>query len=77
MAGLDLEMPSSNGILDRQIVEAVESNELDVKYLDRAVKRILRYVFKCAETGDRSGTFKTDYERKMCIRDRYRAALLL
>jgi len=67
MAGLDLEMPSSNGILDRQIVEAVESNELDVKYLDRAVKRILRYVFKCAETGDRSGTFKTDYERNHAL----------
>jgi beta-glucosidase len=63
MAGLDLEMPSSNGILDRQIARAVESNELDVKYLDRAVKRILRYIFKCAGTGARSGNFKADYEK--------------
>lgn len=63
VAGLDLEMPSSNGILDRQIVEAVKSNELDIKYLDEAVKRILRFVFKHAGAREKAASFKADYEK--------------
>ena len=61
-AGLDLEMPSSNGIFDRQIVEAVESGKLEIKYLDQAVKRILRFVFKCARTKEKAASFKADYD---------------
>jgi beta-glucosidase len=36
-AGLELEMPSSNGVTDRQIVEAVKDGSLDEKILDTAV----------------------------------------
>ncbi len=61
-AGLDLEMPTSDGILDRQIVEAVEAGKLEVVFLDRAVGRILRYIFKCVKTMEQSGTFSADYE---------------
>ncbi len=63
MAGLDLEMPSSNGILDRQIIEAVKSNKLDVEFLDRAVERILRFVFKCAGAREKAAACKADYEK--------------
>lgn len=45
-AGLDLEMPSSRGINDKKIVEAVKSGKLDEAVVDRAVKRILTKVFK-------------------------------
>ena len=40
-AGLDLEMPSSNGTNDARIVEAVKRGELDESVLDEAVRRIL------------------------------------
>lgn len=40
-AGLDLEMPSSGGVNDRLIVEAVREGRLDEKLLDQAVERIL------------------------------------
>lgn len=40
-AGLDLEMPSSNGVNDARIVQAVRGGILDEKVLNQAVKRIL------------------------------------
>ncbi|WP_242257844.1 beta-glucosidase family protein [Streptococcus thoraltensis] len=44
-AGLDLEMPSSNGFNDATIIEAVQTGRLDEKILDQTVERILRVVF--------------------------------
>ncbi len=49
-AGLDLEMPSSGGINDAKIVQAVKDGTLDEKYLDLAVKRILEKVFLYADS---------------------------
>ncbi|MBO7633845.1 MAG: glycoside hydrolase family 3 C-terminal domain-containing protein [Lachnospiraceae bacterium] len=43
-AGLDLEMPSSNGINEEKIIEAVEEGRLKEEYLDRAVENILNKV---------------------------------
>ncbi len=40
-AGLDLEMPSSGGVNDKKIVEAVRSGKLDEALVDQAVERIL------------------------------------
>ena len=45
-AGLDLEMPSSGGINDRKIVEAVRAGKLDEKLVDQACERILRIVYR-------------------------------
>ncbi len=45
-AGLELEMPSSNGINDKKIVEAVKDGSLDEKILDRAVERMLKVLFE-------------------------------
>lgn len=42
IAGLDLEMPTSGGRTDRQIVAAVEAGELDQAILDTAATRMLR-----------------------------------
>lgn len=44
-AGLDLEMPSSNGYNDAKIVAAVQNGSLDEAVLDRTVERILKVVF--------------------------------
>lgn len=43
-AGLDLEMPSSHGETDKQIVDAVKSGELSEEILDTAVRRVLKLV---------------------------------
>ena len=44
-AGLDLEMPSSNGANDREIVKAVREGRLDEKKLDVVVKRLLKTIY--------------------------------
>ena len=48
-AGLDLEMPSSNGLSDELIVKAVKEGKLDINILDKAVERILNIVYKFEE----------------------------
>lgn len=48
-AGLDLEMPSSGGINDRKIVNAVKSGKLDEKLVDLCCERILNIVFRYRE----------------------------
>lgn len=46
IAGLELEMPSSKGMNDQKIIEAVRSGVLDEVTVDIAVERILSIVFK-------------------------------
>lgn len=46
-AGLDLEMPSSNGDGDNKIINAVQNGTLEEKILDKAVERILSVIFRC------------------------------
>ena len=48
-AGLDLEMPSSGGVNDRKIVEAVKAGKLDEAVVDRACERILNIVYRYLE----------------------------
>ncbi len=48
-AGLELEMPSSNGANDAEIIKAVKEGALDESVLDLAVERILRIIFHWTE----------------------------
>ncbi len=48
-AGLELEMPSSGGVNDRKIVEAVQNGSLDEAVLDRAAERLLAWIRKETE----------------------------
>ena len=48
-AGMDLEMPSSNGATDAQIVAAVQDGSLDEQVLDVAAGRVLDLVRKATE----------------------------
>ncbi|MCE5236536.1 MAG: glycoside hydrolase family 3 C-terminal domain-containing protein [Eubacteriales bacterium] len=48
-AGCDLEMPSSNGYNDKEIVKAVESGALDMETLDATVERIVRLILDAQE----------------------------
>ena len=48
-AGLDLEMPSSNGVNDRKVMQAVLSGKLEEKYVDLACERILNINYRYLE----------------------------
>ena len=58
-AGLDWEMPGPKAGRVRAVVEAVRSGDLDESILDESVRRILRIVFKAAQT-QKGGTFDVD-----------------
>ncbi|ROO87329.1 beta-glucosidase [Actinocorallia herbida] len=59
-AGLDLEMPTTNGTSAARLVEAVETGRLDEAVLDRAVRRVLELVDRAARA--RTGAV-VDFER--------------
>lgn len=61
-AGLDIEMPTSNGINDDEIALAVKNGQLDEKELDIVVERVLKYVKKCAENREKNAGKKCDYK---------------
>lgn len=48
-AGLELQMPGGNASVDRKLVDAVRSGELDEVILDRACERILSITMRYAE----------------------------
>lgn len=63
-AGLDLEMPSSGGVNDKLIVEAVKSGQLEEAVLDTAVERILNMVYRFQENRDPSAEFDKDADHE-------------
>ncbi|PNR96217.1 glycoside hydrolase family 3 C-terminal domain-containing protein [Petrotoga sp. 9PWA.NaAc.5.4] len=64
-AGLDLEMPSSYGIGDKKIVEAVKRGELDEKILDQTVERLLKIIFKAIENRKENATYNKEEHHKL------------
>ncbi len=60
-AGLDLEMPSSGGMNDALIVEAVKDGTLDESVVDTACERIIDIIFRYSENRDK--TAKLDLEQ--------------
>ena len=63
-AGLDLEMPASGGINDKQIVDAVKEGRLEESVLDRAVERILNIVYRFEENRNESAVFDRDKDHE-------------
>jgi len=64
-AGLELEMPSSGGIGDNKIIEAVRSGELPEATLDLAVERMLNFVFKTVENRKENASFNTEEHHRL------------
>jgi len=64
-AGLDLEMPSSNGLGDKKIVEAVKKGELPEEILDKAVERLLNIVFKAVENRKENTIYDKEEHHKL------------
>lgn len=63
-AGLELEMPASNGVNDKLIVKAVQNHILDEEILDQAVERILTIVYRYVENRDKDAVFDREKDHK-------------
>ncbi|RRJ64605.1 glycosyl hydrolase [Paenibacillus oralis] len=64
-AGMELEMPSSNGAGQRKIIAAVESGELSEEALNRAVERLLRINFKADDNRKPDVTYDKDVHHQL------------
>lgn len=66
--GNDLEMPSSNGIGDKAVVDAVNSNNLDIKILNSCVDRMIDLTFKSNQYNDKNITIRKANEHHRLAR---------
>lgn len=76
-AGLDLEMPTSSGRTDAQLVAAVQAGELDERYLDIAADRVLDLVRKAGERPDVEGPLDVDAHHALAREAAGRSIVLL
>lgn len=70
-AGCNLEMPSSGGITDAEIVKAVTDGSMDETVLDQACEEFLNIVFRYEENRDISAVFdrEKDHETARMIEE--------
>lgn len=64
-SGLDLEMPSSGGINDRLIVEAVNNGTLSEEVLNTSVERILTLMYQYLENRNKDAEFNMDNDHAL------------
>jgi beta-glucosidase len=76
-AGLDLEMPSSNGLRDAEIVAAVMAGELDGKIVDRAAGRVIELVRKTQVAASTAATYDVDAHHALAREVAGRSIVLL
>lgn len=60
LAGSDLEMPTTSGETDREIIAAVEEGKLDERLVDEAVDRLLTLAFETNEALENSKNMNID-----------------
>jgi beta-glucosidase len=75
-AGLELEMPSSNGLGDRKIVEAVQNGKLTEEKLNLAVERLLNIIFKAVDNNKENATYDVE-EHHQLAREVARESMVL
>ncbi|MBD8022684.1 glycoside hydrolase family 3 C-terminal domain-containing protein [Microbacterium gallinarum] len=77
-AGMDLEMPTSNGVTDAQIVAAVQDGSLDERVVDTAAARVLDLVRKAqAGAGEVEGPLDVDAHHALAREAAGRSIVLL
>jgi beta-glucosidase len=64
-AGLDLEMPSSFGIGDDKIIQAVKNGQLEEKVLDETVERLLKIIFKAIDNRKQNATYDKEAHHQL------------
>ena len=75
-AGLELEMPSSQGVTDLEIVQAVKEGTLDEAILDQAVEKILEAIFRYEESR-KTVSWNKEEDHKLAERIERESAVLL
>lgn len=65
IAGLELEMPSTFGMGDQKIIDAVMNGTLDQRILDNAVERILNIIFKYIENKKQDATYDCEAHHRL------------
>jgi beta-glucosidase len=68
LAGLDLEMPGPQAARTQRVIEAAQSGKLPAAVLDEAVERILKIVFKAAQTKKGGVTLDVDGQHALARR---------
>ncbi|PEO74344.1 glycoside hydrolase family 3 C-terminal domain-containing protein [Bacillus toyonensis] len=63
--GLELEMPSSFGIGEKKIIDAIHCGELSVEKLDQAVERLLYIIFKAYDNQLENATYNKDMHHQL------------
>lgn len=76
-AGLDLEMPSSEGVNDRRIVEAVKTGRLSEEVLNRAVERLLAVVLLAVRNKKPGAAYNVDRHHALASRVAQESIVLL
>lgn len=76
-AGLDLEMPASNGINDAKIVAAVQNGTLDEAILDKTVERLLTVLYDYVDNRDPDAKFDRDVDHEVAVQMATECAVLL
>ncbi|MDQ0972462.1 beta-glucosidase [Neobacillus niacini] len=75
-AGLELEMPSSNGSGDQKIVNAVRNGKLSEEKLDKALERLLRVIFMSVDHKTENAVYNKD-EHHQLAREMARESMVL
>jgi beta-glucosidase len=75
-AGLELEMPSSNGSGDQKIVNAVRNGKLSEQKLDNALERLLRVIFMSVDHKTENAVYNKD-EHHQLAREMARESMVL
>ncbi len=75
-AGLDLEMPSSNGLGDKKIIDAIKCGVIREDELDRTAEKVLDLVFKAAENKKENSSYDKE-EHHLLAREAARESMVL
>lgn len=78
-AGMNLQMPTANGVTDREIVEAVKNGTLSESELDECVKDLLKLISLADENKKKHAGYKADFEahRRLARRAATEGAVLM
>lgn len=76
-AGNQLEMPSTNGITDLEIITAIEAHTLAETVLDEAVDRLLELVFSTAPTTEQQMAINHEQQHQRAVEAAKRSLVLL
>ncbi|MBO1737880.1 glycoside hydrolase family 3 C-terminal domain-containing protein [Leifsonia sp. TF02-11] len=77
VAGLDLEMPSTGGVTDAQLVAAVRDGSLAESVLDTAANRVIELVEKALAGADADATYDVDAHHALAREVAGRSIVLL